>query len=129
MAKKTYESGSKYPPEHKEMLDRASDVFAFDTEQRDRAISDMKFAFVAGHQWDAHLTKKRRNRPCYEFNHQRQMVRRVTGQQLKNKPQIKVRAVEDNDVDKAEVINGLIKNIEVQSGAETAYDTAFQWAC
>ena len=53
----------------------------------------------------------------------------MTGQQLKNKPKIKVRAVEDNDVETAEIINGLIKNIEVQSGAETAYDTAFQWAC
>ena len=111
------------------MLERSSEVFSFDTEQRERSISDMKFAFVAGHQWDAHLTKKRRNRPCYEFNQQRQMVRRVTGQQLKNKPQIKVRPVEDNDVEKADVYNGLIKNIEVQSSAETAYDTAFQWAC
>lgn len=111
------------------MLDRAASAFAYDTEQRRRVVEDMKFAFVSGHQWDEHLTKKRRNRPCYEFNRIRQLIRRVTGQQLKNKPEIKVRAVEDNDVETAEVINGLIKNIEVQSGAETAYDTAFQWAC
>src|SRR5690349_6346912 len=111
------------------MLDRASDAFAFDTEQRRRVVEDMKFTFVSGHQWDEHLTKKRRNRPCYEFNRIRQLIRRVTGQQLKNKPEIKVRAVEDNDVDTAEIINGLIKNIEVQSSAENAYDTAFQWAC
>lgn len=118
-----------YDDWHKTMLSRASDCFDFDSEQRERAIDDMKFAFVAGHQWDSHLTKKRRGRPCYEFNQQRQMVRRITGQQLKNKPQIKVRAVEDNDVGTADVINGLIKNIEVQSSAENAYDTAFQWAC
>lgn len=111
------------------MLRRASEAFSFDTEQRRRVVDDMKFAFVSGHQWDDHLTKKRRNRPCYEFNRIRQLIRRVTGQQLQNKPQIKVRAVEDNDVETAEVINGLIKNIEVQSSAENAYDTAFQWAC
>lgn len=111
------------------MLDRASQAFGFDTEQRTRARDDMKFAFVAGSQWDTHLTNKRKNKPCYEFNRIRQLIRRVTGQQLKNKPQIKVRAVEDNDVDTAEVYNGLIKNIEVQSSAENAYDTAFQWSC
>jgi len=110
------------------MLQRASECFSFDTEQRRKVREDMQFAFVSGHQWDNHLKSKRRNKPCYEFNQLRQMIRRVTGQQLKNKPQIKVRAVEDNDVETAEVYNGLIKNIEVQSGAENAYDTAFQWA-
>lgn len=111
------------------MLERSQTAFSFDTEQRRRVVEDMRFAFVSGNQWDTHLTTKRRNKPCYEFNRIRQLIRRVTGQQLKNKPQIKVRAVEDNDVDTAEVYNGLIKNIEVQSSAETAYDTAFQWAC
>lgn len=113
---------------HQTMLERSQEAFSFDTEQRRRVVEDMKFAFVSGHQWDRHLTAKRKNRPCYESNRIRQLIRRVTGQQLKNKPQIKVRAVENNDVDTAEVYNGLIKNIEVQSSAETAYDTANQWA-
>lgn len=112
----------------RDMLERASQCFAFDTEQRRKVKEDMQYAFVSGHQWDTHLKAKRRNKPCYEFNQLRQMIRRVTGQNLKNKPQIKVRATEDNDVDTAEVYNGLIKNIEVQSSADNAYDTAFQWA-
>lgn len=111
------------------MLDRSQDAFQFDTEQRRKCVEDMRFTFVAGEQWDSHLTAKRRNKPNYEFNRIRQLVRRVTGQQLKNKPNIKVRAVEDNDKDTADIYNGLIKNIEVQSSAENAYDTAFQWAC
>ena len=111
------------------MLARASDAMTFDTEQRRQCVEDMKFAFVSGHQWDTHLTAKRRNKPNYEFNRVRQLIRRVTGQQRKNKPEIKCRASEDNDVSTAEVLNGLIKNIEVQSSAENAYDTAFEWAC
>jgi hypothetical protein len=111
------------------MLDRAQDAMTFDTEQRRKCVEDMKFAFVSGHQWDTHLTSKRRNKPNYEFNRVRQLIRSVTGQQLKNKPEIKCRASEDNDVDTAEVLNGMIKNIEVQSSAENAYDTAFQWSC
>src|SRR5690606_18277546 len=59
-----------------------------------RAKEDFKFALVPGHQWDQHLTAKRRKRPCYEFNRLRQMIRRVTGQQLQNRPQIKVRPAE-----------------------------------
>jgi len=113
----------------KEMLERASDAMTFDTEQRRQCVEDMKFAFVAGHQWDAHLTAKRRNKPNYEFNRVRQLIRRVTGQQLKNKPEIKCRASNDEDVDTAEVLNGMIKNIEVDSSADNAYDTAFQWSC
>lgn len=111
------------------MLDRSSLCFDFDTDQRRMVRDDMKFAFVAGNQWDSHMTKFRANRPCYEFNRIRQLIRRVTGQQLQNKPQIKCRPVESNDVDTAEVYNGMIKNIESQSNAEVAYDTAFQWAC
>lgn len=111
------------------MLERAQDAFNFDSEQRRRCVEDMKFAFVSENQWDSYLTTKRRNKPNYEFNRIRQLIRRVTGLQLKNKPNIKVRAVEDNDRDTADIYNGLIKNIEVQSSAENAYDSAFQWAC
>jgi hypothetical protein len=94
-----------------------------------RAKEDFKFAMVPGHQWDKHLTSKRRNKPCYEFNRIRQMIRRVTGQQLQNRPQIKVRPAENGDVDTAEILNGLIRNIEATSDAKIAYDNAFTWAC
>lgn len=96
---------------------------------RELAIRDYKFALVPGNQWDQHFTKKRRNRPCYEFNRQRQMIRRVTGQQLQNRPQIKVRPAEDGDVETAEILNGMIRNIQASSNAKTAYDDAFTWAC
>lgn len=112
----------------KTMLERAQLAFAHDTEQRRKVVEDMKFGFIPGHQWDDHLTAKRKNRPCYESNRVRQLVRRITGQQLQNKPQIKVRPVEDGDVETAEVLNGLIKNIEVQSSADNAYDSAMLWA-
>jgi hypothetical protein len=111
-----------------QMLERASLAFSHDPKGRRKVVEDMKFGFIPGHQWDAHLTAKRKNRPCYESNRVRQLVRRVTGQQLQNKPQIKVRPVEDGDVETAEVINGLIKNIEVQSSADNAYDSSMLWS-
>lgn len=110
------------------MLTRADLAFSHDSENRRRAEQHMKFLFVPGNQWDDHMRLKRPNKPCYEFNILRPKAERLIGQQLKNKPQIKVRATEDRDVDVANVFNGLIKNIEVQSHAEIAYDTAFRWS-
>lgn len=112
-----------------EAVERFEDSSTHQSKLRERAINDYRFALIPGHQWDQHLTKKRRNRPCYEFNRQRQMIRRVTGQQLQNRPQIKVRPAEDGDVDTAEILNGMIRNIQASSQAKTAYDDAFTWAC
>lgn len=64
----------------------------------------------------------------YEFNKTRQHIRQVTGDQRQNRPGIKVRPVEDGDRDTADVLQGLIRNIESVSNAERAYDTAFEWA-
>lgn len=110
------------------MLSRADLAFAHDSENRRRSEDHMRFLFVPGNQWDGHMRSKRPNKPCYEFNNLRPKAERLIGQQLKNKPQIKVRPVEDNDVEIANVYNGLIKNIELQSHAEIAYDTAFRWS-
>lgn len=113
----------------REAVERFEEAATFGSDLQRKAQEDYKFALVPGNQWDQHLTSKRRRRPCYEFNRVRQMIRRVTGQQLQNRPQIKVRAAEDGDVDTADIFNGLIRNIEVTSDAKIAYDHAFTWAC
>lgn len=112
-----------------EAVERFEDSSTHQSTLRDMAISDYKFALVPSNQWNQHLTSKRRGRPCYEFNRQRQMIRRVTGQQLQNRPQIKVRPAEDGDVETAEIYNGMIRNIQASSQAKIAYDDGFTWAC
>lgn len=115
----------------REAVERFEEASTFNSRLRDKAMSDYRFAFVPGHQWDEHLTAKRRRRPCYEFNRMRQMIRRVTGQQLQNRPSIKVRPAEGGDVEVADIYGGLIRNIENTSGskAKLAYDNGFNWAC
>lgn len=95
---------------------------------RDESIDDVRFVTVRGEQWDKDAKARRGNRPCYEFNRLRQHIRQVTGDQRQNRPSIKVRAVEESDKDTAEVMQGLIRNIENSSFAEKAYDTGFEWA-
>jgi hypothetical protein len=99
-----------------------------DSENRVRALDDVRFVSVQGEQWDEYQKRKRKTRPCYEFNRLRQHIRQVTGDQRQNRPQIKLRAVEQGDKDTADIMQGLIRNIESISNADKAYDTAFEWA-
>ena len=99
-----------------------------DSENRVRALDDVRFVSVQGEQWDEYQKRKRKTRPCYEFNRLRQHIRQVTGDQRQNRPQIKLRAVEQGDKETADILQGLIRNIESISNADKAYDTGFEWA-
>jgi len=83
-------------------------------------IDDIRFAFVPGEQQKCAMNP----RALYEFNKTRPVVKSVTNDMRQNDPSIKVRAMEDGHKHLAEILNGLIKNIEAQSRANTAYDTA-----
>jgi hypothetical protein len=111
-----------------EMRTRFSEAVEYDSENRVRSIDDVRFVSIQGEQWDEYQKRKRKNRPCYEFNRLRQNIRQVTGDQRKNRPQIKLRAVEQGDRETADILQGLIRNIESISNAEKAYDTGFEWA-
>ncbi len=96
-------------------------------DERELMIDDLNFVYDEEGQWDEHTLKKRGGRPCYTFNHCIGAVNQVIGEQRMFKPQIKLRGV-DNKSDKelAEVMGGLIRNIEALSGAEAIYDGAFK---
>ncbi len=96
---------------------------------RDQALEDLQFA--AGDQWPQEILKARKHqkRPMLTINRLPQFVRQVTGDIRQNKPSIKVRAAGGKaDAKVAEIMTGLIRNIEVQSKADTAYITAVESA-
>ena len=98
---------------------------------RERMADDVKFIYNpdGDNQWDDSLLEQRKGRPCYTFNRTIGAVNQVIGDQRQNKPTIKVRGVDSEaDPDTAEVLTGLIRNIENISDSETAYDTAFKHA-
>lgn len=93
------------------------------------AAKDMRFAFVPDEQWDEWMRSSRSaDRPMYTVNKLRQALKQITNDQRMNRPQPKVRAVEDGDKDLADLRQGLFRNIEQQSNADRAYDTAFEFA-
>lgn len=110
----------------KALLLRAKDRFKimneFDHENREEAMKDLKFVNVPGEQWEYNMKEERGNRPCYEFNKLRIACKRIINDMRANRPDAKVRAVENGDTEKAQICEGLIRNIAQQSDFDTIVD-------
>jgi hypothetical protein len=101
-----------------------------ENDNRDKAADDLRFA-RCGEQWPEEIRKQREveNRPCHTFNRLPAFIRQVVNDARQNKPSIKVHPADSNaDPETANIINGLIRNIEYTSNAEVAYDTAAESA-
>ena len=99
-------------------------------ENQERYEEDVKFA-RGGIQWaEADVEKRsKEGRPALTYNRMPTFIRQVVNDARQNKPSIKVHPIDNNsDVETAEVINGLIRNIEQVSKADLAYDTAIDCA-
>ena len=100
-----------------------------DSQNRAEALGDLKFS--AGDQWPVEIQNSRNleARPCLTINKIDAYVRQVTNQQRQQRPRIKVHPVNnEGDMKLAQVIEGITRHIEVNSNADTAYDTAFEYA-
>lgn len=108
------------------MRERHARAIAFDSTERADGVADLRFGFIPGNQWDEGQRKKRqrKNRPCYEFNKVRQHSKQITNDLRQNRPQIKVKATKEGTKKAGEIMQGLIRNIEAESHADQAYDTA-----
>jgi hypothetical protein len=107
--------------------ERAKAMFEHDKDNRLKALDDLKFLHVPGSQWDEQQVKDRGKRPCYEFNKLRVTTKRIVNDMRANRPQGKVRGVEDGDKDTAEVMEGLIRNIWNVSDGDTVIDYAGEY--
>jgi len=104
---------------------QAEKAIEADKENRDAHIEDLKF--LEGDQWTTDAKATREDRPCLTINKLPQFLDLVEGDQRQNRPAIKVVPVDDRaDVETAKIMSGLIRNIEADSDADIAYDTAFQ---
>lgn len=94
------------------------------------AREDLRFARL-GEQWPKDMVEDRvrDNRPCLTFNRMPAFIRQVVNDARQNKPAIKVHP-QDSGADRrtAEILDGLIRNIETVSDADVAYDTAIEHA-
>ena len=113
----------------KEARDQFALAYEADTEARKRWLDDVRFNAAGGNQWDSKLKQMRENsippRPCLEIPLTQLHTRQVINDMRQNRPSIKVLPVDSNaDKRTAEIYNGLIRNVEVCSDADIAYDNA-----
>jgi hypothetical protein len=105
------------------------DIASAWSKQRQAASDDLRF-FIGETQWPAEVRRQREAEglPCLIINRLPQFVATVVGDERQNRPAIKVSPV-DSGADKqtAEILEGLIRNIETISMADVAYDRAFEF--
>lgn len=112
--------------EAKEFLKFCNDA---DTMNRQEALEDLKF--VGGDQWPVELQNSRNleSRPVITINKLDGYCRQVSNQQRQQRPRIKVHATNTHEqMVEAEIVQGLIRHVEVNSNADHAYDNGFDYA-
>jgi hypothetical protein len=122
----SYQMAGKKDPFLQKALKRLKWAGEFDSHNREAFSKDMKF-FLGEDQWDAKIKADRDldGRPSLTINQLPRFVDQVIGDIRLNRPRIKTRPEsKDATVEMAKVIDGIIKNIEYQSSAETVYDSA-----
>ena len=103
-----------------------------DRENRDRAREALAFRNLE--QWDEKTKNERQNdpegaRPCLVVDKLNQHVMQVVNDERQNRPQIKVRPVDDKgDPEVAKIYDGILRHIQDKSRADVAYDTGFECA-
>lgn len=101
-----------------------------EAENRQDALDDIRFARL-GEQWPTDIRRDREldGRPCLTINRLPAFIRQVVNDGRQNRPAITVHPVDSaSDPETAEILNGLIRNIEQSSDADVAYDTALDFA-
>lgn len=99
-------------------------------DNRTDALDDLRFARLAK-QWPEKIMRDRmdQGRPALTINRMPSFIRQVVNDVRQNSPSIIVHPVDSAaDTRTAEVINGLLRNIETSSDADIAYDTAADFA-
>ena len=86
--------------------------------------------FVAGNQWNENIKQRFQNAGFSAATSPRiqVMLRQITNELRKNPPQIQVDPFNDTDKEKAEILNDLIRNIQLECDAEEAYVKAAEFA-
>ena len=125
----TYYGDTDGDPRISEAIEFLRQADEADTTNRAEALDDVKFA--AGDQWPVEIQNSRNleARPCLTINKVDSYVRQICNQQRQQRPRIKCQGMNNQtDAKMAEIITGICRHVEVNSNADHAYDTAFDFA-
>lgn len=95
------------------------------SETRREALDDFKFRI--GEQWPDDVKRKRGKKPTLTINRTAAFCNQVTNEQRQQRPAGTVNPVGGGaDLETADILNGIIRHIEVNCDAEVADDIAFE---
>lgn len=94
----------------------------------DECRDDIRFVKVPGNHATEELKRRRKGRHLYEFPKLRGQLMQVVNEQRQSRPSAKVRGVEESDRGLAQIMQGILYNIDSVSNAELARDIAFDAA-
>lgn len=118
------EKQKKFLEETRALYKESSDFYS---DIRDDWEDDMEFAAGENH-WPDDIKGEREGdgQATLTINRMMGFIRQVTNDYRQNRPSVKVKPADSGaDVDTAEILQGLIRNIEAVSHADDAYDKAF----
>jgi hypothetical protein len=114
---------------HTEALKRFDVVESALHYERLQCLKDRRFYSIAGAQWEGALGEQYENKPKFEINKIHLSVMRIINDYRNNRITVDfVNKDEHQDSNLSETLNGLYRADEQDSGADEAYDNAFEEA-
>lgn len=96
---------------------------------RERARQEFEFVDALKH-WDAQMLEERKGRPCLTFDRIGPAVDQVVNDARQSPPEPKISPVgEGSDKETAEVLQGLVRNVDNDSNARVVWATGYEHAC
>ena len=112
---------------HQEALAEFENIQSASRDERLQCLQDRRFYSIAGAQWEGPLGEQFENKPKFEVNKIHLAVIRIINEYRNNRITVDFVSKEGKEYDKlADTCDGLYRADEQDSGAEEAYDNAFE---
>ncbi len=108
-----------------EAINRMNIAIEASSDNRSRMLDELKFSH--GDQWrdEDRMQRQLDRRPCVTVNKTDTFIRAVVNNTREQRPRVRIHPVSGGaDIQRAQVRQGLMRHIEVNSNADVAYDTA-----
>jgi hypothetical protein len=114
---------------HAEAMSEFDTIQATMRDERLQCLEDRRFYSISGAQWEGNLYEQYLNKPKFEVNKVHLAVMRIINEYRNNRITVDFVSKDGTDDDKmADVCDGLFRSDEQDSGANEAYDNAFEEA-
>jgi hypothetical protein len=113
---------------HTEALRRFDVIQAALKDERAQCVADRRFYSIAGGQWEGPLGEQFENKPRFEVNKCMLAVIRIFNEYRNNRITVDFRAKDGSDDQTADMLDGLYRADEADSGGQEALDNAFEEA-